>query len=179
MRRVCVTMRGTRVSRQCLCVGTGSKTHKSTPVPTFISRMNCARITFILLTSTDYRGTKCLYVERSRSVRVWTRTVSYSCVGRASKVRGILYRICSYASMCGICQWFVSDCKWYVRCSYRDFCPRHPKTLVNFSTHKHSQTQSMRDLWVFRARSAVWLSLKMICILALTCVLHSFDVLHI
>ena len=56
MRRVCVTMRGTRVGRQWLCVGTGSKPRTSTSVhwrPTCISRMNRAHITFIPLTSTD------------------------------------------------------------------------------------------------------------------------------
>ena len=54
---------------------------------------------------------KCMYVELSRSVLVWTRFVSDSWVGRASNVRGILHRTCSYASTCAICQWFVSDCK--------------------------------------------------------------------
>jgi len=36
----------------------------------------------------------------------------------------------AYASTCAICQWFVSDCKWYVHCScvihawfVSDFCP--------------------------------------------------------
>jgi hypothetical protein len=57
-------------------------------------------------------------MERSRSVRVWTRSVSDSWIGRAPDVRGILHRICSYASTCAICQWFVSDCKWYVRGSF-------------------------------------------------------------
>jgi len=111
MRQVCVTMRGTRVGRQCLCVGTGSKPSAHTYVhwrPTFISRINRARITFIA-------ERKCLYVERSRSVRVWTRSVNDSCIGRASNVRRILHRICSYASTCAIFQWFISDCKWYMR----------------------------------------------------------------
>jgi len=151
MRRVCVTMRGTRVGRQFLCVRTGSKPRRSTSVhwrPTFILRMNRACITFIA-------ERKYLYVERSRSVRVGTRSVSDSCVGRASNVRGILHRICSYASTCAIFQWFVSDCKWYVRGSWvidawfvSDFFPRQPEKLVNFSTHKHAHTQSVRDLCV-------------------------------
>ena len=45
---------------------------------------------------------------RLRSMRVWTRSVSDSCVGRATNVRGILHRICSYASTCkmsAIPQW--------------------------------------------------------------------------
>jgi len=71
--------------------------------PTFISRMNRKRITYIA-------ERKCLYVERSQSVRVWTRFVSDSCVGRASNVREIVHRICSYASTCAIFQWLVSDC---------------------------------------------------------------------
>jgi len=52
--------------------------------------------------------------------------------------------------MCAVNAWFVSD-----------FYPRHPKNLVNFSTHKHAQTQSVRDLWVIRAWLAVWLALKL------------------
>ena len=43
MRRMCVTMRGTNVGHQCLCVGTGSNSRTSTSVhwrPTFKSRMN-------------------------------------------------------------------------------------------------------------------------------------------
>jgi len=131
------------------CVGTGSKPRTSTSVhwrPTFISRMNRARITLI-------EERTCLYVECSRSVHVLTRSVSDSCVWRASNVRGILHRICSYASTCTIFQWFVSDCKWYVRDScaihawfVSDFYPRHPDNFVNFSTHNHAQTLSVRDL---------------------------------
>jgi hypothetical protein len=49
---------------------------------------------------------------------------------------------------CAVHAWFVSD-----------FYSQHPKKLVNFSTHKHAQTQSVRDLWVIRAWSAVWLAL--------------------
>jgi hypothetical protein len=135
MRRVYVTMRGTRVSRQCLCVGTGSKPRTSTSVhwcPTFISHMNRARITFIPLTTT-YKT--CLYMECLRSVRVWTRSVSDSCVGRALDVRGILRCICSYASTCAICQWYVGDCKWYVRgscviCQW--FLPPTPRKICQF-----------------------------------------------
>jgi hypothetical protein len=133
MRRICVTMCG----RQCLCVGTGSKPCTFTSVhwrPTFISRMNRARITFIPLKIT-YKT--CLYMERLWNVSVWTRSVSDSCVGCALDVRGILHRICSYASTWAICQWFVSDCKWYVR-FVSDFYPRHPEELVNFSTPKPS-----------------------------------------
>jgi hypothetical protein len=48
---------------------------------------------------------------------------------------------------CAIHAWFVSD-----------FYPRHPEKLVNFSTHKHAQTQSVRDLWVIRVWLAVWLA---------------------
>jgi len=102
----------------------------------------------------------------SRNVSAWTWSVR----GRASNFREILHRICSYASMCAICQWFVSECKWYVRgsCVIRawfvsDFCPRHPKDLANFSTHKHAQFQSVRDKWVIRAWSAVWLALMKDC----------------
>ena len=102
---------------------------------------------------------------RSRSVHVWTRSVSDSCVRRASNVRGILHRICSYALLCVICQWFVSECKWYVHglCMIHawfvsNFCHRHLRNVVNFSTHKHTQTQSVRDLWVIHAWSAVWLA---------------------
>ena len=40
------------------------------------------------------------FLWRSRGMRVWTRSVSDLCVGRASNVRGILHRICSYASTC-------------------------------------------------------------------------------
>jgi hypothetical protein len=135
MRQVCVTMRGTRVSRQCLCVRTGSKPRMCTSVhwrSAFISRMNRARITFIPLKSTDNLSQN---VERSRSVCVWTRSVSDSCVGRASDVRGILHRICSYASTCAICQWFVSDCKWFVRgsCVIRQwFLPPTPRKIGQF-----------------------------------------------
>jgi len=45
----------------------------------------------------------------SSTVRVWTRPVSDSCIGRASNVCVILHRICSYKSTCAIFQWFVSD----------------------------------------------------------------------
>ena len=87
MCRVCVTMRGTRLGRQCFCVGTGSKPRTSTSVhwrPTFISRMNRARITFI-------SERKCLYVERSRNVRVWTR----SAVIHSSGVRRKFVEYCT------------------------------------------------------------------------------------
>jgi len=63
--------------------------------PTFILRMNNARITFIV-------ERKCLYVEHSRSVRVLTRSANDSCEGCASNIRGILHRICLYASTCAI-----------------------------------------------------------------------------
>jgi len=119
--------------------------------PTFISRMNRAHITFIA-------KRMCLYVERTRSLHVWTRSVSDSCVWRASNVREIMHRICSYASTCAIFQWFVSDWKWYRRRScvihawlVSDFYPQHPETLVNFSTQKRAQTQYVRHLWVIRA----------------------------
>jgi len=82
------------------------------------------------------------------ALRTW-----HSCVGRSSNLRGILPRICSYASTCVICKWFVSDCKLYVLGSrvihawfVSDFCSRHPENLVNFSTRKHAQTQSVRVL---------------------------------
>jgi hypothetical protein len=32
-----------------------------------------------------------------------------------------------------------------------DFYPRHPEKLVSFSTYKHAQTQSVRDLSFVRA----------------------------
>jgi hypothetical protein len=51
------------------------------------------------------------------------------------------------SNTCAVHAWFVSD-----------LYPRHPEKLVNFSTHKHAQTQSVRDLWVIRAWSAVRLS---------------------
>jgi hypothetical protein len=150
-------MRGTRVGRQCLCVWTGSKPRTSTSVhwrPTFLSRMNRARVTFIPLTTT-YKT--CLYVERSWSVRVWTRSVSDLCVGLTLDVRGILHRICSYASTCAICQSFVSDCKWYVRGSFvirQWFLPPTPK---NWPISRRTSTRKP-NLWVIRAWSAVWLA---------------------
>jgi len=49
---------------------------------------------------------------------------------------------------CAVHAWFVSD-----------FYPWHPKIVVNFLTHKHEQTQSVRDLWVIHAWPAVWLAL--------------------
>ena len=49
-----------------------------------------------------------------------------------------------------LCQWFMR--RACVECSWN--------TVVNFSTHKHAQTQSVRYLWVIRAWSAVWLDLK-------------------
>ena len=114
-----------------------------------------------------HRGTKALVRGNSRSMRVWTRSVIDSCIGRASNVHGILHHITLYASTCTIFQWFVSDCKWYVRDScvvnawkVSDFYLRRPEYLVNFSTHKHSQTQYVRNLWVICAWSAVWLALK-------------------
>jgi len=92
-----------------------------------------------------------LYLEGSRSVRVRTRSVSDSCVGRASNVRGILHRICSYASTCAIFQWIVSDCKntcavnaWFMRDSSM-ICtsdtPNSWSSSRHTSTHKHAQTQ--------------------------------------
>jgi hypothetical protein len=74
-----VLVRNSWVGVHCLCVRTDSKPRMSVHWhPTFISRMNRAHIAFIPLTIT-YKT--CLYVERSRSVHVWTRSVSDSCVG--------------------------------------------------------------------------------------------------
>ena len=88
--------------------------------PTSISRMNSACNMFIA-------ERKCLNVERSWNVRVWTRSVSNLCVGRASNVCGILHRIFSYVLTCAIFQWFVSDCKWYMRDSSMFSTPDIPK----------------------------------------------------
>ena len=54
---------------------------------------------------------------------------------RPSNVRGILHRICSYASTCAICQWFVSDCKLYVRGS----CVIHAWFVSDFYPRKIGQ----------------------------------------
>jgi hypothetical protein len=52
---------------------------------------------------------------------------------------------------CAVDSWFVSD-----------FYPRHPEKLVDFSTHKHTETESVRDLWVIRGWLAVWLALHIV-----------------
>jgi len=146
MRWVCVIMRRTHVGRQCVCVRTGSKR------PTFKTPMNRAHITFIA-------ERKCLYVERSWSVRVWMRSDSDLWVGRASyswNTAPFFARMRRHDvsvivnDTCTVHVWFV-----------RDFYPRHPENLVNFSTHKHAQTLSVRELWVICAWSAVWLALKL------------------
>ena len=103
---------------------------------------------------------KCLYMERC----VFRRA---SPVIYALGVRWIFIEYYAVFARMRQCARYVSDCKWYLHCScvirawfVSDFCPRHPKNLVNFSTHKHAQTQSVRDLYVIRAWSAVWLALK-------------------
>jgi len=48
---------------------------------------------------------------------------------------------------------------WFMRDSSVISTPDTP-TFFQFSTHKHTQTQSVRDLWVIRKWSAVWLVLK-------------------
>jgi hypothetical protein len=151
-------LRGTRVGRQCWCVGTGLKPRTSTSIhwrPTFISRMNRTSIMFIPLTSTDNHLQN---VERLRSVRVWTCYVSDSCVGRALDVRGILHRICSYASTCAICQWYVSDCKWYVRdsCVIRQwFLPLTPRKISQ-RTSTHKPNLCVICEWFMRDRLCDW-----------------------
>jgi len=104
------------------------------------------------------------------SLCVWTRSVSDSCVGRASNVRGILNRIGSYASTCAICQWFVSDCKWYMR----DPCVTHgsrDSSVISFSDtpqtwsfSRHTNTHEP-NWWVVRAWTAVFVTLEYVTIL--------------
>jgi hypothetical protein len=91
-------------------------------------------------------------------VCVFGRTPS---VIRASDVRGILHCICLHASTCAICQWFVSDCKWYVRgsCMIRQWFL--PPALLKIGQFLDAQTQSVRDLWVILAWSAVRLALML------------------
>ena len=63
------------VGCQCLCDRTGLKPRMSTDAPPSYH----AHIMFIA-------ERKCLYVERSRSMHVWTNSVSDSCVRHTSNV---------------------------------------------------------------------------------------------
>jgi hypothetical protein len=151
MRRVCMTMRGTRVGHQCLCVGTGLKPRTSTSVhwrPTFVSRMNRARITFIPLTLA------CTW--NVREACVFGRAPS---VIHASGVSFMFVEYCTVFARMRRRAWYVSDCKWYVRgsCVIRQwFLP--PNTPKNLSISRRTNTQKP-NLWVIRTWSAVWLVL--------------------
>jgi hypothetical protein len=106
--------------------------------------------------STDIHWQSLTKLEHLQSVRVWTHSVSDSCV-RCSWNTAPYLLVCVdvrdlsviVSDKSAVHAWFVSD-----------FYPRHSEKLVNFSTCKHAQTQSVRDLWVIRAWSAVWLALN-------------------
>ena len=123
MRRVCVTMRGTRVGCQCLCVRTGSKPRTSTFIhwrPTFVSRS--------LRNKVLVRGT---FAKRAclDALRQWF--MRRACVECSWNTAPYLLD----ASTCGIFQWFVSYLKRYVRgsCVIRQwFLPPIPRKFDQF-----------------------------------------------
>jgi hypothetical protein len=156
MRRVCVTMRGTRVGRQCLNASelarNRTRPRPSTDAPRSYHAWTAHVSRSFHWQSRTKRGTfaKCAC---SDAFRQWF--IRRACVGCSWKTAAYLLDCVDVHDMsvivsdtCAVHAWFISD-----------FYPRHPEKLVNFLTHKHAQTQSVRDLWVIRAWSAVWLAL--------------------
>jgi hypothetical protein len=152
MRRVCVTMRETRVGRQCLCVRTGSKPRTSMFVhwrPTFISRMNraCPLTPHVHIThepctyhihSTDNHRTKVIasgtFAQRAclDALRQWIMRRMFV---EYCTIFGRMRRCARYVSDSSVINFVTDTCAvhaWFVS----DFYPRRPEKLVNFSTHK-------------------------------------------
>jgi len=150
--------------------------------PSVLMHRNWFETAHVPCTSTDapssYYALTAHVSRSSRNESACTWNVREACVfGRApsvihaSGVRRMLVEYCTvFACMRQRARYFSDssvNCKWYVRGScvihawfVCDFFPRHPEHLVNFSTHKHAQTQSVRDLWVLLAWSDVWLAFK-------------------
>jgi len=94
----------------------------------------------------------CTSTDAPSSYHAWTAHISRSSrnesactwIFREACVFGRAPSVIHTSAVRRMFQWFVSDCKWYVRGScvihawfVCDFFPRHPEHLVNFSTHKH------------------------------------------
>jgi len=149
MHRVCVTMRRTCVGRQWVRVGTG---HVHIRPLTPHLHITHEQHTFIPMTSTDVPeacmfGSASSVIHASGLLRMLVEYYTvFACMLR--RLRYVSDSSVIVNETCMVHAWFVSD-----------FCPWHPKNLVNFSMNKHAQTQFVRDLWVICAWSGVWLAL--------------------
>jgi len=146
MCRVCVTMRGTRLGRQCFCVGTGSKPRTSTSVhwrPTTISRMNRARITFIAVQ-------KCL-----DALRQWF--MRRACVASCTLFAGMRQRARYFSNSSVIVNDTCAVRAWFMRNSSGISTPdTQKKWSISRPTSMHKPDLCMICEWFVRVQLCDW-----------------------